>query len=256
MTKVRRITQLQLDGFANLLQDAEEAGQNQTPLSMAEIKEREMAARFALKEKLDEGEIPSWAEKYHELLNSNIPWKIAAFIAWSVVIKTHRWPATQEELAIEVLGLNSDRRITEWRRKYPYIDQMIADLQVQEYFVYIPGSIKASGEVASIPDYKSTAERRLLWEATGLIDKHTKVTVDQTNNSVAKDLLSRLDKTSTAKIIELLGSDALDMIEQLKEEIENEEAPPSPLVAGYSDVPPNSESTNLGEEEQDDDDTA
>lgn len=254
MTKVRRITQLQLDGFASLLQDAEEAGQDQTPLSMAEIKQREMAARFALKEKLNEGEMPSWAEKYHELLNSNIPWKIAAFIAWSVVIKTHRWPATQEELAREVLGLTSDRRITEWRRKYPYIDQMIADLQVQEYFVYIPGSIKASGEVASIADYKSTAERRLLWEATGLIEKNTKVTVEG-NNSVTKDLLSRLDKTSTAKIIELLGSDALDMIEQLKEEIENEEEP-SPLVAGYSDVSPNSESTNLGKDVQDVDDGA
>lgn len=233
MTKVRRITQLQLDGFANLLQDAEEAGQDQTPLSMAEIKQREMAARFALKEKLNEGEMPSWAEKYHELLNSNIPWKIAAFIAWSVVIKTHRWPVTQEELAREVLGLTSDRRITEWRRKYPYIDQMIADLQVQEYFVYIPGSIKASGEVASIADYKSTAERRLLWEATGLIEKNTRVTVEQPSGNVTKDLLARLDKTSTAKIIELLGSDALDMIEKLKEELENEEDQPPSADAAF-----------------------
>lgn len=230
MAKVRRVTQLQLDGFANLLKDAEEAGQGQAPLSVAEVKAREISARIALKDKLDEGELPSWAEKYHELLNSNIPWKIAAFIAWSVVIKTHRWPSTQEELAREVLGLTSDRRITEWRRKYPYIDQMIADLQVQEYFTYIPDAIRASGQVAGRADYKSTAERRLLYEATGIIDKNAKITVENGGNSVAKDLLSRLDKTPTAKIIELLGSDAVDMIEQLKDEIESEEEAPEFVV--------------------------
>lgn len=227
MSKVRPITQLQLDGFADLVKDADEGGQGQTPLSWQEVKEREMAARLALKDKLDEGEeIPSWAETYHELINSNIPWKIAAYIAWATVIRKHRWPETQEELAINVLGLNSDRRITEWRRKYSYIDQMIADLQTSKYMQYIPGAIAASGEVASRPDYKSTAERRLLYEATGIIDTKTKVSVEDghVNLGAGHKLLDQLRKKSTAELLDLLGEEAPELIHELEEEFAEEQA--------------------------------
>jgi hypothetical protein len=243
MPKVRAISQLQLDGFASLLKDAEEAGQNEKPLSMKEIREREMAAHLALKDRLEGEDVPSWAEKYQDFINSNIPWKIAAYIAWSIMVKGRRWPATQDELAREVLGLNSDRRITEWRRKYPYIDQMIASCQTAEMLVYIPGAIEASGKVAARDDYKSTPERRLLYEAVGIIDKDRKLTVEQPSGNVAKDLLRRLDKVSSAKIIELLGADALEMMEQVKDELE-EEGPP---VAEYSDIPPNA--SHLGGED-------
>jgi hypothetical protein len=248
MTKVRPVTQLQLDGFATLLKDAEEAGQNEKPLSMREIREREIAAHMVLKDKLEGEDIPSWAEKYQEFLNSNIPWKIAAYIAWSIMVKSRRWPGTQDELATQVLGLNSDRRITEWRRKYPYIDQMIASCQTAEMLVYIPGSIEASGIVASRDDYKSTAERRLLWEAVGIIDKNSKLTVEQPTGNVAKDLLRRLDKVSNAKIIELLGADALEMMEQAKDEMEEDSEPPS-----ASPLSPKYPSEYLGEEIEEND---
>ena len=128
MTKVRRITQLELEGFAATLGDAEEASEGSV-LSFAEVRAREMAAHLALKDKLEgmDREIPGWAELYHRLINASVPWKIAAYIAWSTMPKKYRWPDNQEALAVEVLGLTSDRRIAEWRRKYPYIDQMIAD---------------------------------------------------------------------------------------------------------------------------------
>lgn len=224
--KIRPVTQLQLDGFADLLRDSEESGIGESPLSWNEIQEREMAARMALKDRLDEdGEIPMWAETYHWMLESSIPWKIAAFVAWSTTIKKYRWPKTLDELAVEVLGLNSARQIFEWRRKYPYIDQMIADLQASAYLEYIPGAIHASGEVASRPDYKSTAERRLLYEATHIIENKSKVTVEEgaVNLGAGRKLLDQLRKKSTEDLLTLLGTDAPELMKELEEEFEKED---------------------------------
>lgn len=224
--KIRPVTQLQLDGFADLLRDSEESGIGESPLSWKDVQERELAARMALKDKLDaDGEIPMWAETYHWMLESGIPWKIAAYVAWSTTIKKYRWPKTLEELAIEVLGLNSPRRIFEWRRKYPYIDQMIADLQASAYLEYIPGAIYASGEVASRADYKSTAERRLLYEATHIIENKSKVTVEEgaVNLGAGRKLLDQLRKKSTEDLLTLLGTDAPDLMKELEEEFEKEE---------------------------------
>jgi len=218
MTKVKPVTQLQLDGFADLLQDAEEGGQEVKPLTAAEVREREMAARQALDEKIDE-DAPSWTEQYHELMLSNVPWRVAAFIAWSTVPKYRRWPRTQDELAQEVLGLTSDRRITEWRRKYPYIDQMIASLQTAALLDFIPGAIEASGKVASIVDYKATQERRLLFEATGVIEKHSKVSIEDPQLvSTGRKMLERLRKMPLEKKLELLGDEAEAFISELEDE--------------------------------------
>lgn len=229
MGKPRRIGQLELEGFADLLKDAEDGGDVVSAPTMAEIREREAAARVALKEKLGaDGEIPSWADDYHMLINSGFPWKVAAFIAWSLTLKTYRWPETLDSLAVEVLGLSSARRIFEWRRKYPYIDQVIADLRTAKYFEYIPGAIAASGEVASIPDYKSTAERRLLFEATGVIETRQKVSVEEGGTlGAGRKLLDRLRKNNTAALLDMLGDDAQDLIDELEQELSDVEKPES-----------------------------
>lgn len=223
MPKVRPVTQLQLDGFADLLQDAEEGGQGVQALTAAEVREREMAARQALGELIDR-DAPSWAEQYHELMLSNVPWRVAAFIAWSTVPKHRRWPRTQDLLAIEVLGLTSDRRITEWRRKYPYIDQLIASLQTAALLDYIPGSIEASGLVASEPTYRATQERRLLWEATGIIEKTSKVSIEDPQLvSTGRKMLEKLRKMPAEKKLELLGEEAEAFMQELEEEFAEED---------------------------------
>lgn len=224
--KIRPVTQLQLDGFADLLKEVEDGGQNEKPLSWQEIKEREMAARLILKEKLDnQNDLPSWAETYHQLINSNVPWKIAAYVAWSTVMKNNRYPKTLDELAKEVLGLNSARQIFEWRRKFPYIDQMIADLQASAYMEYIPGAIAASGEVASRDDYKSTPERRLLFEAVGIIQNKSKIQVEEGGVvlGAGRKLLDQLRKKSTEELLDLLGTDAPALMQELEEEFEEQD---------------------------------
>jgi len=225
MTKVKPVTQLQLDGFADLIQDAEDGGQGVKALSAAEVREREMAARQALGEMLDR-DAPSWAEQYHELMVSNVPWRVAAFIAWSTVPKGRRYPRTQEELAVQVLGLTSDRRITEWRRKYPYIDQMIASLQTAALLDFIPGAIQASGEVASDPTYRATQERRLFFEATGIIEKSSKVSIEDPQLvSTGRKMLEKLRKMPAEKKLELLGEEAEVFMQELENEFaEDDEA--------------------------------
>jgi hypothetical protein len=238
MAKVKLVTQMQLDGFADLVKDAEEAGQGITPPTPTEIREREMAARKALNENFESGDAPDWTERFHELMISNIPWRIAAFIAWSCVPKHNRHPKTQNDFAIEVLGLTSSRRIIEWRRKYPYIDQMIASLQTSVLLDYIPGSMEASGKVASMPDYKATAERRLLWEAVGIINRNQKITVDE-GGLVGKGrkLLDQLRKMPTDKKIEILGDDAEEFFAEMEEEFaQDDEALEIPSSEDWEDT--------------------
>lgn len=221
MAKVRPVTQMHLDGFADLLQDAEEGGQDIAPLSPAEVRERELAARQVLGEMVEGDDAPDWAERYQELMLSNVPWKVAAFVAWSTIPKYRRWPKTQEELAVQVLGLTSDRRITEWRRKYPSIDQMIASLQTAALLDYIPGAIQASGIVASEPTYRATGERRLFFEATGIIENKSKVQVEEPGLvGKGRKMLEQLRKLSAEQKVELLGDEAEEFMRELEEEFE------------------------------------
>jgi hypothetical protein len=232
MTKVRRITQLELEGFASQIADAEEAAGG-IALSAAEVREREMAAHAALKEKLEGQDIPGWADLYHRLINASVPWKIAAYIAWSTMPRKFRWPQTQEELAVKVLGLNSDRRIAEWRKKYPYIDQMIADFQAEAMLEYVPGAIHALGTVASDTSYRANPDRRLLFEITRLLDTKQKVALES-GGGVGKDLLRLLDAVPTDRLIEMLGEEGLELIDELR----GDEEDPGP------GLPPNT-STDL-----------
>ncbi len=217
MTKVKLVTQMQLDGFADLVKDAEEGGRHD--LTSAEVRERKMIAYAALKDKIENDDAPDWTNKFHELMLSNIPWRIAAFIAWSCVPKHNRWPETQDDLAVEVLGLTTARRIIEWRRKYSYIDQFIASAQTSVLLEYIPGSMEASGKVASDPHHRATQERRLLWEAVGIINRNQKITVDE-GGLVGKgrQLLDQLRKMPTSKKVELLGEDAEEFFAEMEEE--------------------------------------
>jgi hypothetical protein len=254
-----RITQLELEGFAAQLQDAEEGGVGFVALSAQEIRERSLAAKMVLEKtildrmlkdkdkEVKETLFPDWSEPYHRLLNAGLPWRIAAYVAWATMPKNHRWPETQDQLAMEVLGLTSDRSISTWRRKHPEIDQLIADMQAEAMLEYRPGAIHALGTVASDASYRANPDRRLLFEMTGDHVPRSKVDVGQASG-IGKSILDRLDKLPTDKLIEMLGPDALDIIEELKEEIEET---PDPRPPSASPLSPKFESaSNLGEEDE------
>lgn len=229
---VKHVTQLELENFAGGIQNAEDA--EGTLLSVADVRAKEMLFQNVLVQKgvIEVGqEIPSWADLYQKLINAGVRGRIAAYIAWATMPKKYRFPATQEELAVQVLGLTSDRAIATWRKKYPEIDMMVSELQAEAMLEYRPGAFNALGTVASDPSYRANPDRRLFFEMTGDYTPRIKNTLDD-GKGVGRKVLSELKKKSTAELLDLLGPDALDLVKELEQEVSEEpeepEAPEEP----------------------------
>ncbi|HKI55300.1 MAG TPA: hypothetical protein VJ987_14335 [Anaerolineales bacterium] len=239
---VRRVTQLELENFGQGIQQAEDADQNPL-LSVADVRAKEILFRQTLiregKIKADE-DIPAWADVYQKLLNANIRPPVAAYIAWATMPKKYRYPETQDKLAIEVLGLTSDRAIATWRKKYPEIDMMISQLQAEEMLEYRPGAFHALGTVASDPTYRANPDRRLFFEMTKDYTPRIKNETDD-GKGVGRKVLGELKKKSTADLLELLGPEALEMMQELEEELSPD-----------SDLTPNPSPEGEGSREEDD----
>jgi len=201
MAKIRLISQMEMEGFAETVMDAEEAG----ALSFAEVQARSMASKLAL----GVDEVPVYFEQYHRLMEAGVPWRIAAFVAWASIPKDQRKPATQDEFAKQVLGLTSDRRIAEWRKAYP-IDQMIADLQGEMLMQYRPGVFDAIGWGASQRDYKAAAQQRLFVELTRDMP-NPKLHVED-NRAVAD-----LEDLSDAELDALDGIAAKELLKKIRD---------------------------------------
>jgi hypothetical protein len=221
--KVKKFTQLELENFGMGVADAEEAEGRET-FSVADVRAGEMLFKKNLRDsgKIEAGEeIPSWADVYQQLMNANIRPRLAAYIAWATMPKKYRWPATQDELAQQVLGLTSDRAIATWRKKYPEIDMMISALQAEAMLEYRPGAFHALGTVASDPTYRANPDRRLFFEMSN--DYTPRQKIEEGGSRVGHKVLGELKKKSTADLIELLGPDALVMMKELEEELEDQE---------------------------------
>ena len=220
---VKRVTQLELENFGIGLQNAEEADGKEL-LSVADIRARELLFTSTLKAtgkiEADE-EIPSWADVYNQLLNANVRPRIAAYVAWATMPKKYRWPETQDKLAVEVLGLTSDRVIATWRKKYPEIDMMISELQAEAMLEYRPGAFHALGTVASDPSYRANPDRRLFFEMTKDYTPRQKIEGDD-GKGVGHKVLGQLKKLSTAQLIEALGPEALQIVKELEEELDEQ----------------------------------
>lgn len=222
---IKRVTQLELENFATGIDSAEEAD-GQDLLAVDDLRARELLFKTILIKdgKLtSQEEIPSWADVYQKLLNAKIRPRIAAFIAWSTMPKKYRWPETQEKLAKEVLGLTSDRVIATWRKRFPEIDMMISELQAEEMLEYRPGAMHALGSVAADPSYRANPDRKLFFEMTGDHVPRQKIETSK-GNGVGRRLLQMLDKVPSDQLVESFGADAKSIIEQLKLELDEEEA--------------------------------
>jgi hypothetical protein len=184
--KIKSPTQLSLgDGF--VLVD------NSDHISPAEKAAREESARGALMHLFhrningwkgdnpskivpEDGKPPSWMQDLVLLMERGWPWRQAVYIAWEASPRLSRWPETQTLLATEVLGLSSDRVISEWKRKNPAIDTMVAALQSHKVFAYRGDAYEALVLSAATPDYKGHKDREMLFEMTGDWERKTKVT--------------------------------------------------------------------------------
>lgn len=125
-------------------------------------------SRRAYQQLLADMEKFPWWQDYRELIRRGWDWRKAVLIAWEASpVKTDRVPATQEELAVTVLGLTSDRVIAKWRRQQPEIDDEIVRMQAAPLLRHRRDIYDALATSASDPDPKSHQDRKLALELLG-----------------------------------------------------------------------------------------
>ncbi len=131
------------------------------PLEEAQLKSAEARRVFEASARAE-----AWMDDYFALIAEGWSWRQAVYMLWASQPQP-RTPATQWELATEVLGLTSDRAIRDWRAANPTMETRIASLTASVL-------MKARGDVfaalvasASDPTYKGNRDRKLLLEMTG-----------------------------------------------------------------------------------------
>lgn len=158
--------------------DGSEGETDTQHLSAAERQERSTRARMQFEAMISgQSDAQPWRETFLRLMDASWPWRVAAYVAWAASPKKSRWPKTQDELAVQVLGLTSDRVIASWRKKYPDIDAAISVLQAAPMLEHRADVIAALVESASSPDHRSHQDRKLFFEMTGDYTPHTKIDV-------------------------------------------------------------------------------
>jgi hypothetical protein len=126
------------------------------PLSEAQL--RSEAARRVFEARQDVG---PWMDEYFDLMAEGWPWRKAVFILWASQPTKKRHPATQWELATEILGLTSDRVIREWKAKDPALTGKIKVLQASPLMRARADIFDALVESASKGNYKNHQDRKM-----------------------------------------------------------------------------------------------
>jgi hypothetical protein len=191
-----------LSGFDDVIQPTDEKMTSEAALaalSAWRVKEPQFIDDAdGKKMQLGEREVaPRWMDLFKRLVEVGWKWRVAVYIAWAAQPKKYRQPATQEELAIQCLGLTSDRAIATWRKNNESIDETISVLQGAIIFDALPDAMNAMVEVASEADYKGHQDRKLMFEMAGIYTPSSKITAEMAKklvNSNPDDLESLSDE--------------------------------------------------------------
>ena len=187
---IRNVTQLELENFGSAFALADEAeGGDHIPTAV-EIRESEMAARLALKDKMQTDDLPSWSDMYHRLLQAGWRWRVAAYAAWASTPKDGRWPRTQNELATQVLGLTSDRVIATWNKKFPTLQQVIGDLSADDLMDARADVFRTLKTMAKTPDYKNVKYTQIYLEMIGAYVPTSKLAAELKRRGITTDDLA------------------------------------------------------------------
>lgn len=158
----------------------EEQPSGASVLSLEDVRIRSEAARAALEGQAlwPQGETPAWYEQYLKLIYGGWPWRVAVLIAWLAMPKP-RWPRSQQELATQVLGLTSDRQISEWMAKNPAIAAQVHDLRFALVWEGLSDVLAAGMEVAKTPNYKGKGDREMIYKMAGLLGEKEEDLLDK-----------------------------------------------------------------------------
>jgi hypothetical protein len=132
----------------------------------------------------------AWLDEWKALRAEGWDWRKAAYIAWKASPNLNRWPATQEDLAVKILGLRSDRVIRTWIAREPGIEERIARLQIEPLMRHRRDVINALVSTAALPDPRAHQDRKLFLEMTR--DYKGSQQVEVTVPDDARERLARL----------------------------------------------------------------
>ena len=135
------------------------------PLSEAQLKSAEARKIFEAAD-----EIPPWMDDYWRLTAKGWKWRHAIYIIWAAMPTDERQPKNQGDLAIEVLGLTSDRQIREWKDNKtlgPAMDLEITQLRRSILQKGLSDVYQALFEAASKPSGRTHSDRKLYLEMAG-----------------------------------------------------------------------------------------
>ena len=135
--------------------------------AMSRVDEAQLKSDAARKVfEVSEGLAP-WMDDYFGLLAEGWPWRQAVFMIWAALPKYHRQPRTQKGLAVEVLGLTSDRVIRTWRQKNQALDVRVGKLTKSMLMKARSDIFAALIAAATNPNPRAHADRKLALEMTG-----------------------------------------------------------------------------------------
>jgi len=166
--KTKRTTKRKTDAATAFAAPAQAPGQP---------KSREAFAAFE-----QHHESASWWADYTHLRNEGFTWRIAAYIAWAASPLQQRWPSTLKELAINVLGLKSDKVIYKWRKMNPDINARVVEFRAEPLLRYRSDVLYALVDVASTHDPSSHPDRKLFLEMAGLYQPKTQTVLTGAND--------------------------------------------------------------------------
>lgn len=112
------------------------------------------------------GSAEAWMDDYWALIEEGWSWRQAVFMLWASQPQPRK-PATQMELATQVLGLQSDRVIREWKAQDARMEARIARLTASALMKARADVFAALVMAATDPSYKGNRDRKLLLELTG-----------------------------------------------------------------------------------------
>lgn len=149
-----------------------------------------------------------WWQDYRELVQRGWDWRKAVLIAWESSPVKSRTPATQEELATQVLGLTSDRVIAKWRKQQPELEEEIARMQAAPLLRHRREIYDALVASASDSDPKSHADRKLALEMLGDYKPRQTTQLEGGNTPVVVDttLTHVVDAETAGTIFDILAT--------------------------------------------------
>lgn len=108
-----------------------------------------------------------WLDEYYALIAEGWSWRQAVYMIWASQPKPARVPATEVELATQVLGLSSARVIRKWKTENPHMEVRLRKLSLATLGKARAEVLEALVESATTPSYRNYRDRELFLKLTG-----------------------------------------------------------------------------------------